>query len=316
MSKKTIAKIWCFVISAAAAMGFFSACSMQSTRADPPAAGPRYGKPTVIGTIRSHDVEESSGIAASRCHPGVLWTHNDSGDDAFIYAIDLYGESLGTWEVPNVENIDWEDIAEGKDPSGKCLIYIGEIGDNKSRRQEHAVYRIAEPDTTHSDRDSDRKHPQQTGAAEVVRFVYPDYNQNAETLMVHPSTGDIYILTKRVSGPAGVYRLKPAFNNNAVAKLEKVTEISVPAIPNGLLTGGDISPDGKRVVLCDYTQGYELRLPDGAVNFDDIWQQTPEPIELGKREHGEGIAYGMDGTSIFADSEGKKSPIIEVKILK
>jgi hypothetical protein len=316
MSKKTIAKIWCFVISALATMAFFSACSMQSTKAIPPAVATRFGKPTVIGTIKSRDIDEGSGVAASKCHQGVLWTHNDSGDDAFIYAVDLSGESLGTWEVPNVENIDWEDIAEFKDATGKCLIYIGETGDNKSRRQEHAVYRISEPDTTHSDPDSDRKHPQQTGAAEAIRFVYPDYNQNAETLMVHPTTGDIYILTKRVSGPAGVYRLKPTFNNGAVVKLEKVAELSVPAIPNGLLTGGDISPDGKSVVLCDYTQGYELRLQVDAANFDAIWQQTPEPVDLGKREHGEGITYNMDGTSILATSEGKRSPIIEVKLFK
>ena len=144
------------------------------------------------------------------------------------------------------------------------------------------MYRILEPDALHADHSSDRKNPLTSGTAEAVRFTYPDYNQDAETLMVHPASGDIYIVTKRVSGPAGVYRLRPDFESNTVDKLEKVAEISVPAIPNGLLTGGDISPDGKRVVLCDYTQGYEFRLPEGAANFDDIWQQSPEPVESRK----------------------------------
>ena len=316
MSNKTIAKIWCFVISAAFGAAFFSACGSGSTTAGRTAPELKYSKPNVTGKIRSSDVNESSGIAASRCQDGVLWTHNDSGDDAFIYAINTTGESLGTWRVPDIQNVDWEDIASYKDGSGKCYVYIGEIGDNKSRRAEHAVYRVAEPDALHANKGSSRKDPLSTGPADVVRFSYPDYNQDAETLMVHPQTGDIYVITKRVSGPAGVYRLGPDFGSNSTNRLEKITELSVPAIPNGLLTGGDISPDGRRVILCDYTQGYELRLPDGDANFDDIWQQTPEPVELGKRAGGEAITYSLDGTSIFATSEGKNSPVIQVNVLK
>lgn len=316
MSNRTIAKIWRFVISIAVAAIFFSACSMRSTIADRPPPGSAYGKPEVTGRIKSRDITESSGIAASRCQDGVLWTHNDSGDDAFIFAINKEGENLGTWKIPNVQNIDWEDIASYKDKDGKCFVYIGEIGDNKSRRTEHAVYRISEPDAVHANHDSDRKDPLTASAAETVRFAYPDYNQDAETLMVHPVSGDIYILTKRVSGPAGVYRLRPDFKNDAITRIEKVAEISVPAIPNGLLTGGDIAPDGKRVILCDYTQAYELKLPDGATKFDDIWQQAPEPVELGKRAAGEAVSYSYDGSSIFATSEGKNAPVIEVKLLK
>src|SRR2546430_17398958 len=45
----------------------------------------------VTGTFHSPRVKESSGIAVSRAHSGVLWTHNDSGDDAYVYATDLAG---------------------------------------------------------------------------------------------------------------------------------------------------------------------------------------------------------------------------------
>ncbi|MGW7328033.1 kinase, partial [Streptomyces sp. NPDC054840] len=31
---------------------------------------------------------ESSGLAASRAHPGVYWTHNDSDDGPYVYAVD------------------------------------------------------------------------------------------------------------------------------------------------------------------------------------------------------------------------------------
>jgi hypothetical protein len=315
MSNKTIARFFVFVILFGVAIGGFSSCSTSRSKSAETALARHYGDPAVTGKIRSRDISESSGIAASRCNPDVLWTHNDSGDDAYIYAINKDGQSLGTWRVPNAQNNDWEDIDASKDTSGKCFIYIGDIGDNKGKRSEHKVYRVAEPEVSDAAVSSSRKEPLITADPEVLRFSYPDYEQDAETMLVHPQSGDIYFVTKRVSGPAGVYRLKPAFGSDGVRKLEKVAEISVPAVPNGLLTGGDISPDAKRVVLCDYAQGYELRLPDNASSFDEIWQQTPEPIDLGKRPSGESVTYSMDGSSIFATSEGKNAPVIEVKQL-
>jgi len=50
---------------------------------------------TLTSTFRSPRVRESSGVAASRAHAGVLWTHNDSGDDAYVYATDLAGADRG-----------------------------------------------------------------------------------------------------------------------------------------------------------------------------------------------------------------------------
>jgi len=79
------------------------------------------------------------------------------------------------------------------------------------------------------------------------------------------------------------------------------------------LTGGDISPDGRHAIICDYTQGYELSLPEGSANFDDIWRQTPEVVDLGKRPHGESVGYNADGTAVYATSEDDNAPIIEVK---
>ena len=313
MSNKTIAKFSAFVIFAVCFAALFSACAFVSSTDTPNEPNSHFGTPTVIGTIKSSDITESSGIAASRCQNSVLWTHNDSGDDAFIFAIDLKGESLGTWKIPNAQNIDWEDIAAFKDKSGKCFLYIGEIGDNKAKRAEHAIYRIPEPKITLAAAVTNRQSPLFTENAEIIRFIYPDFNQDAETLMVQPKTADIYVVTKRVGGPAGVYRLKPdAFGRDAV-KAEKIAEVSVPAIPNGFVTGGDISPDGRHVVICDYTRAYEWTLPDASANFDDIWNQKPESIDLGSRKVGEAVSYNIDGTIIYATSEGKNPPLIEVK---
>ncbi|CAN5475027.1 hypothetical protein BH10ACI1_BH10ACI1_14800 [soil metagenome] len=272
-----------------------------------------WGKSQVVGKIETSEINESSGIAASRCNENVFWTHNDSGDDAFIYALDAKGKKLGTWKVSGATNIDWEDIATRKEKSGECFLYVGEIGNNKLTRNEFTIYRVKEPLVSDENKSSSKKNPLTTETAEAIKFNYPDTTHNAETLMIHPETGDIYIVSKQLSGAAGVYKLKANYLLEKMNTLEKIANITVPSIPNGLLTGGDISPDGKRVVVCDYFNAYEFILPEKAKNFDEIWAQTPATVELGNREVGEAVGYAADGRSMFATSEKNNSPFIQVK---
>jgi hypothetical protein len=316
MPNRTITKIRAFVIFAGLTPFGLTGCGFlspegtaQSSFAD---RNVPYDRPKIVGKIESGEINESSGLAASKCQPEVFWTHNDSGDDAFIFAIDAQGGSLGTWKVIGAKNIDWEDIAAFKDTAGKCFVYIGEIGNNARQRSEGTIYRVAEPQIDDSSRSSTKKNPKETAGAEILKFSYPDSRNDAETLLVHPLSGAIYVLTKRVSGPAGVYKIKPDFGSQEAQIAEKVADISVPAVPDGLLTGGDLSPDGKRVVLCDYFAGYELTLLDGAKNFDEIWKQKPLKFDIGKRENGESIAYTADGTAVIASSEKKHPPIFKM----
>ena len=319
MLQKTIPKIFGFVISFSLVCLIFSGCSsvFSSRNANGINANSNsnsnYDKPKVVANIESSEIKESSGLVVSKCQREVFWTHNDSGDDAFIFAFNIEGEKLGTWKVTGAKAFDWEDIAQIKDANGECVLYIGDIGNNTRSRGEFTIYRVKEPKVSTENKSSSKKNPLATDASEAIKFEYPGTRRDAETLMVHPATGDIYILSKSLSGASGVYKLKSNFDLSKTNKLEKLTDFTVPAIPNGFLTGGDISPDGTRVVICDYFNAYELILPGEAKNFDEIWKQTPATIELGPREQGESIAYSPDGKSIFANSENKKSPLIEVK---
>lgn len=310
ISKKFPLVIFCLAVSTlSAACGGLHVKGGKAPAFDGDAS--RYEKPRVVGRIQSADITESSGIAASKCQPGVLWTHNDSGDAAFVFAIDETGKDLGTWKVENAENVDWEDITEYRDANGKCFLYIGDIGDDKKNpRGEHKIYRVPEPTVPSGGGGTSRKNPAATAPAEVLTFSYPDEKQDAETLMVHPTAGSVYVVTKQRDRAAGVYRITPAFGS-ATATAEKVAEITVPAIPNGFLTGGDISPDGRSVVICDYFAAYEFSLPAGDEDFDDVWKQRPTVIELGERKQGEAVAYAADGKSIFATSEGRNQPLIQ-----
>ncbi|MEQ1761870.1 MAG: hypothetical protein ABL984_01860 [Pyrinomonadaceae bacterium] len=285
-------------------------CSLLSTSGaagDNAGSDALYEKPVVSGKLESPDLKEASGIAASKCQSDVFWVQNDSGDEALLYAIDSKGKHLGVWKVEGAANRDWEDI-EAVKSGGKCFVLIGETGDNDHKHERIAVYRVEEPVVTADDSTSSAKSPLSGANADVSYITYPSEKHDAEALLAHPTDGEVYIVTKSKNAPSHIYKFMPKFEGETQA-LTKVGEIAVPAIPNSSITGGDVSPDGKRVVLCDYFAGYELVLPEGSPNFDEIWKQRPGRIDLGKRELGEAVAYSADGSFVIAVSEKKHTPV-------
>jgi hypothetical protein len=276
-----------------------------------------YGPPTRIATIKNGSINESSGLVASRTSPGAYWTHNDSGDGPFIYALDAHGNSLGTFRVNGAAARDWEDIAAGPGPQGpqrnRSYLYIGDIGDNDEKRAEIVVYRVPEPQLTPADKNSSKKNPRSTEPAEAIRFAYPDGPHDAEALMVHPSTGNLYIMTKVLLTNPTVYEAAAPLPTGKLITMKRIGEVRVPSIFGGVITGGNISPDGRSVALCDYFQGYEMTLPAGSKNFDDIWNQKLTSFDLGKRKQGESITYRLDGNALLATSEGKQPDLFQVE---
>lgn len=322
MSHKTITKFFAFVIFFVAVVVIFSGCfqAASSERQNQnikdkkaKSASNVFAAPQVVGKLQSGEISESSGIVASPCNANAFWTHNDSGNKNIIYAFDSKGSHLGAWRVTGAKNYDWEGIAAYKTASGECFLYLGDIGNNARGRGELVIYRVKEPQISATDKSANNKNAPPTAAAEAIEITYPEMRHDAETLLVHPQTGDIYVLTKRLSGASGVYRLPANYATDKTNTLEKIADFTVPAVPNGFLTGGDISPDGKRVVICDYFNAYEITLPAEAKNFAEIWRQKPVVIPLGERQQGEAVCYGADGNTIYATSERKNSPIIEVK---
>ena len=312
MSSKTIAKFSLFVIWLVVSAAIFSGCISHSQNLSRKNASDLFQPPKVIGRLASPDITEASGIAFSKCQPDVFWTMNDSGDDAFIYAFNSAGANLGTWRVAGAKNNDWEDIAEFKDAKGQCFVYVADIGDNGGKRDFRTIYRVSEPLVSAESKDKTRTNALVTAPADSLTYSTDAMKMDSETLLVHPTTGDIYVLTKSRKDPAFVFKINPSFGSSDIQKAVRIAEIKVPSVPFGLLTGGDISPDGRRVVLCDYLDGYEMTLPARANSFDDIWKQQPVEIDLGDRDTGEAVGYGNDGNTIYATTEGKGAPIIEL----
>lgn len=274
-----------------------------------------YGTPTKIANIKNPAINESSGMAASRANANIYWTHNDSGDGPLVYAFDAAGESRGVFRVSGAQSRDWEDMAVGPGPErATSYLYIGDIGDNAQSRSEIVVYRLPEPKLTAADRSSSKSNPKSTAAAEAIRLRYPDGKFDAETLLVHPTSGNLYVATKTMLKNAIVYEAAAPVVAGKVITMRRIGEVKVPSLMGGVLTGGSISPDGRRVALCDYLQGYEAVLPANSKNFNDIWTQTFTAFRLGQREQGEAITYRADGKALLATSEGRLSPLFQVEL--
>jgi hypothetical protein len=244
-------------------------------------------------------LEELSGLAASRAHRGVLYAHNDSGDAARFFAFRYDGELLGEFHLEGADARDWEDMALGPCEEATC-VYLADFGDNLQSRTDYALYRVREPDVA-----ATRPAGEQSVPYQRFRFDYPDnHAHNAETLLVHPLTGDIYVLTKEASGIRGhVFKFPRPLAPDARVTLIDLGLAPVPTPDDLMLTGGAISPCGDAVLLRLYNRIVELRVPDGGP-FEAVFRATPTDVPTPIDEpQGEAVTWGPDGQSYFTASE-------------
>src|SRR5205823_4079467 len=104
-------------------------------------SAPTFASGVTNGIVSIAGLTEASGVVSSRNNADVLWTHNDSGHPAQVFAIDTQGRLLGTYTIPG--NTDNEDIAIGPGPvANVSYLYVGDIGDNGSSRANIKVYQI------------------------------------------------------------------------------------------------------------------------------------------------------------------------------
>jgi len=250
-----------------------------------------------MGKIKAKSLLEISGIAASRKNPNVLWVHND-GDTKYLYAVTTTG-SVVCQLATDVLVDDLEDMAIGPGPEKGVdyIIYLGDIGDNDSKRSNIRVIRFAEPSL-------EAAQGQPTAAlGQVFRFTYPDGPHDAEALMVDPITGDVLIATKSKK-ESRVYRA--AALKNDFAKLELVATLDVDNV-----SAGDISRDGSLLALRKEETGWLWERRSGE-SLQTALARKPRKIPvLGKNQakNGESIAFAPDGRGYFTISEGRQGKI-------
>jgi hypothetical protein len=238
---------------------------------------------TVDRHLQDDRIVESSGLALSSRHPGVLLTHNDSGDSPRVFAVGRGGDTEAVWTLSGAEARDWEDIATGPNST----VWVGDIGDNKLSRDTIEVYRFTEPEHLQSE------------PVQSTRFslAYRDGRHNAEALLVRPRTGRVLIVTKEY-GSAGFYRAPLELRSDRVNYLERAR--SAP----DMITAGDFASDGGELVLRNYGSAYA---------YDRVRSSATE-IDLPSAQQGESITFCGDGLDVLTGSEGQGSPVWRVPV--
>jgi len=251
------------------------------------------------GFFTGQRLQESSGIAVSRSQWGILWTHNDSGDREFIYAIDIQGRNFGRIKVRGADAKDWEDISLGRCPLSfeheHCL-YVADTGDNDGDRDRGTIYIFPEPDLADRSVDSEAR----TERASEIKVRYPGGPRDIEGLAVNPD-GDILLVSKGTHGPIILYEI-PADS----LEEEKVTAAVVDTLPivpaphfGRLVTAASLSTDGSRLALRTYPEIYFFeRDSDSAA-----WKLAAPPCWLGLNQpQGEALDF-LNDTLIVLTSE-------------
>jgi len=260
---------------------------------------PQFGGQIDMGLIEYGPINEASGIVSSRRNRDVLWTHNDSGDLNRVFAFNSQGTHLGVYTIHGVSNRDWEDIAMGyESDSDQYYLYVADFGDNNHVHDLKYIHKILEPEVSSSQSPvSDTLY-----VVETSTFLYPnDIRHNAETLIIDPLTGDIYVITKR-GGEADDKVFRSAFPQSTTlvdtldAVATVVTASSSPAV------GGDISPSGLEILVKDYSHIYYWTREPGQALWE-AFDEEPVVLPYTSEPQGEAVCWKPNCLGYYTVSE-------------
>lgn len=228
--------------------------------------------------FRDAGIVESSGL--STLPDGLVVTTNDSGDPGRVFVVDpRSGRTVGvsTWAA------DPEDV-EALAPAGQGRVWVGDIGDNRRARDSVRVLRVP---VGRGDRSVE---------PEAYELVYPDGARDAEALVRHPLTGQLFVITKGVFGGT-VYAAPTRLRADRPNRLAEVGDAP------GIVTDATFLPGGGGVVMRTYTSAHLASYPS--------WQPVGS-WDLPDQDQGEGIA--LDGRRLLLSTEGARSAVLQVPL--
>lgn len=275
--------------------------SIQRPESNPSFTRKEYNPKEFIGKLNKR-INETSGLIFLN---GNFYTHNDSGGEPEIYAVDTAdGTIKQTIKINHAVNVDWEDLTYDNN-----YLYIGDFGNNYGTRRDLCVYKIPLKEI--------QKNGDCMANAEKIGFSYEDQtlfeeknrnnNYDCEALI---AWGDQLILFTKNWGDhkTRLYSLSKEPGHHQARLLSSFDA-------KGLITGADIKLDKQELVLCGYLS-YEPFIwvikqftPTSIVGWETL--RVDFPNRAGSQT--EGICFAKDNNLYISSEETK---IYSAKIYK
>lgn len=275
----------CLVATVAAVLVAGAVASVDASASYPSRHGASdTTDPHVVFSISSSLVNESSSLAVSTTHPGLVYTTNDSGDAATVYVLDATnGDLVGQASLSGVVAVDFEALAIGNDGT----LVVGDIGDNHTERDSVHVYRFAQPG-----RGETSVRP------EAVTLTYSDGPRDAESLLYDSEAGRVFIASKLFGG-AKIYGSPTAVFDRSHAAMTPIA--AAPPIA----TDATFVRDQHFAVIRTYFNATVYSYP--------AWHPVVS-FDLPSEPQGESVAAPGGGNTLWIGSEGADSKVLRVRL--
>jgi hypothetical protein len=282
----------------------FSGCN-EPAKPFPVNILPDFELGKLTGEIDNGEIDEASGLVASRNFQGKLWIHNDSGDKNRIFLVNKDGKWQNTAYLNGVQNRDWEDIAVSNFPNNETNIYVADFGDNDaSYNNEYFIYKFKEPKSLPA-----QGADIQVNDIETIKFKYPDGARDAEALVIDHATKDLYIITKR-EPQIRVYRIAAQYATNTINTAEFISELPIGGLLGGIpagATAADISIDNKEIIIKSYFQVFYWKLGAAETIKQAFTRKYDKLLPYASEIQGEGMGWAHDDSGYYTVGESGPS---------
>ena len=264
------------------------------------------------------ELHEASGIARDPRRADLFWTHNDSGNEPELYAIDLKGNVLKVVPIVGATARDLEDLAIGPCPGGACL-YLADIGDNLAVHTSVSVHRLPLPSL-----------PGPHGAQEIDtppvepeaswRFVYEDGARDAESLAVDAERSELIVISKGRNGEIALYAARIDDLHDGSTEPDTLRRIGRLPLPIGVnsgqfVTAADLSPDATTLAVRSYTTLYQFAWT-GSATFDSTRASGWASLIAAREAQGEGMTWDVAGETLILVSEARRGIAPSVSLIR
>jgi len=264
------------------------------------------------GLLLDGDLAETSGLAASRAHPGTLWLVEDGGNPARLHAISRRGRRVASYTIDGVSNTDWEDLA-AFEHDGKRFLLIADTGDNGGLRRTLLLHAIEEPSQLH---DGGTLEP-----AWSIAFRWPDGPRDCEAVAVDAANQQILLVSKKRRPPelfslplrpakAGVQTARPLGRLAGIAGRGAVDDTTRLLAQ---VSATDLSPDGRTLAVLTYG-GLRLYRRSGTEGWAEAAARYPLRRDVPWLHQPEAVAWSVDGQGLYATGEFSPAPLVYLSL--